>query len=155
MTTEQMDWLDDERAGRHNQPQDPTESGRSHELKGPAFELGEQLGENLASELIERMVQIGEEFRNKMSPAQRAMRNDMEEANSLKATLDSTFGTWNRNPTGRPMQVEENSLSPQLVEGVALDIINTSPSLTLGFKEWAAVQAMIEEGIRRGAALGQ
>lgn len=113
-----------------------------------AHAVGRKIGERWVNSMVRQMEEYAANLAAAPTREQELMRRDMEEANSLKATLDGVFGK-------QPHPIENSLLTLPVVSELALGIINEFPSMTLGFKDWAQVQAMIEEGIRRGAAQGR
>lgn len=125
MTTEQMDWLDDERAGRHNE-----------KPIGEVFDHTELHGMSTAQ------VTMREEMEQAKRPRTLADRNRDREPTKLGDVLDDELGRGNHTP-----QPVVN------VQGLALTIIDDSPNLTLSLRQWQVVQGMVEAGIRTGMQL--
>lgn len=151
MTTEQMDWLDDEHSGRHAAVNPP-----SRELDS-AIVNGGRTVPNAAKRIKERNKAQAKADKKRakaeramrdaeFTPAQRIMRDemgkgahrglDMQDPTQLGAVLDDTFGP--------------QSAGDHATEAVH-DIINDyQGQISTGFKEWAAIQSMMEDAYRKG-----
>ena len=134
MTTEQMDWLDDERAGRH-QPllqNDPTLFEVDADARGAETVAAELKGLHIAPQHTEQVEKArkGQSLRDiGREQVQETMRREMTDIKKIEAEL-------------------LNKQIPQAAQA----IINEY-ELTLSLGQWQIVQAMVEDGIRAGLAI--
>lgn len=81
------------------------------------------------------------------SEAQETMAREMSEISDKSSP--KTIGQILDEEVGLPLDRDE------AVVEAALQVIEEGPNLTLGFREWSRVQALVEAGIRRGYEMGR
>lgn len=134
MTTEQMDWLDDELAGRHRQqPMLPGMEDQAHELPAPVAVKKPSKKHKKKARSLRDMA-----FETRQA-AQTVMRRDMER------------GVHQPQRAGEVFNAAFGSLSTTDEAPLALQVIEKhGAGLKLGMREWAIVQHLVEAGIRMG-----